>query len=133
MKALRRLNRQQKKVYTLTTGWRPSRGEKIRYFIVASFMIIVPVLGLLFLGLFLGRRVSSLLALFGAVLGGLVGLVLGIVFLYLMAINWEQMALEKLGKQRCPMCKQSFASDVTICPNCEYEVIPTTKNSSRSD
>lgn len=117
----------------MTTGWRPSRGEKIRYFLVASFMMIVPVLGLLFLGLLLGRRVSSSIALLGAVLGGSVGLALGIVFLYRMAMSWEQMALEKLGKQRCPNCKQFFASDVTICPNCEYEVVLTTQNPSHSD
>ena len=117
----------------MANSWRPSGGEQIRYFLVASFLLIIPIVGLLFLGLWLGQRLSFLMSVLGAVLGGMVGLASGTFCLYRMALKWERNALEKLGKQLCPKCKKSFEMDVTKCPHCDYETVPTTQIPSRSD
>jgi len=117
----------------LTSGWRPSRGEYIRYFIVASVVLIGQIVGLLFIGLWVGRRVSFWMGVLGATLGAMVGLASGSYCLYRMALNWERKVLEKTGKQVCINCKRSFEIDVQICPHCGYETAPTTQNPSCSD
>lgn len=117
----------------MANSWRPSRSEKARYFIVASFMLIVQVIGLLFLGLWLGQQVSFLMGVLGAVIGGMVGLASGTFILYRMALSWEKKALEKLGNQRCPNCKQSFELNTPKCPYCGYKAAPMTQSPSRSD
>lgn len=110
----------------MTKGWRPSRSEYVRYFLIASVVMIILIVGLLFLGLWLGRRVSFWLGIMGAALGGTVGLATGAYCLYRMALSWERNVLEKSGKRVCPNCKRSFEMDAPICPHCGYEVTPTT-------
>lgn len=117
----------------MVNSWRPSRSEKVRYIVVASIVLIIQVVGLLFLGLWLGQRVSFLMGVLGAVLGGMVGLASGTFCLYRLALNWERNVLEKLGKQLCPNCKKSFEMDAIKCPHCDYETAPTTQIPSRSD
>ena len=117
----------------MSNSWRPSRGEHVRYFLAASFVMIVQIIGLLFLGIWLGKQVSFWVGVFGAILGGMGGLASGAYCLYRMALRWEKNVLEKLGKQLCPNCKKSFEMEVTKCPHCEYEAVPTTQNTSLSD
>ena len=126
-----RYNRKFEKVGSMSTGWRPSRGEKIRYFIIASCIMIVQVVGLLIFGLWLGQKVSWLASALGGAAGGLVGLATGTISLYHMALRWEKMALIRLGKQNCPNCKRSFEIDATTCPHCDYDVSTTTQPTSQ--
>jgi len=114
----------------LPSGWQPSSGEKVRYFLVASFMMIIPVLGLLFLGLQWGRNISNIMAILIAAIGGSIGLAIGTILLYFMALRWEQMALKNLDIQRCPNCKRNFSREAIICPHCDYEVGPVTQTHS---
>ena len=116
----------------MSTGWRPSRGEKIRYFIIASCIMIVQVVGLLIFGLWLGQKVSWLASALGGAAGGLVGLTTGTISLYHMALRWEKRALIKLGLQHCPNCKRSFEIDAVTCPHCNYNVSTETQLASQN-
>ncbi|MFX0196630.1 MAG: hypothetical protein ACFFCW_10940 [Candidatus Hodarchaeota archaeon] len=110
----------------MNSGWRPSRREYVQYFIIASVVTIGLIVGLLFLGLWLGKQISFGIGILGAAVGGMVGLALGTLCLYHMALNWEKKVLDKMGKQLCPCCKRSFEKDTTKCPHCEYEIAPMT-------
>ena len=87
------------KAETMASSWSISSVKKIRYFLVASILMISQVVGLLFLGLWLGQRISFIATVLGATIGGMLGLASGTICLYYMAIRWERMALEKMGKQ----------------------------------
>ncbi len=117
----------------MATSWRPSKGDQIRYFLIASFVLIGQIIGFLFFGLWIGQQINFWMSVLGAVLGGMIGLASGTFFLYRMALNWERVVLKKLGKQLCPKCKKSFNMKEAECPHCGYKLTPTIQNPSISD
>jgi membrane protein DedA with SNARE-associated domain len=93
--------------------------------------MIGQVVGLLFLGIWLGERVNGLTSLLGAVIGGMVGLASGTISLYYMALSFENKVLARLGKHKCPRCKQAFEIGVPECPTCDLKIDPMTPQPSQ--
>jgi len=109
----------------VSKGWVVPTSEKARYFIFASIVMVGQVVGLLFLGIWLGQRVDGFSDMVGAAIGGTIGLITGTLSLYKMALSFEKTVLTRLGKAQCPRCKQNYDIGEIKCPTCELTLEPS--------